>query len=296
MLNKKVCLASIIVLATLSCGSWTITADQLSMMETKVEKQMSPTESALPSKEEHVMEDQTGESTEKTFEDFPEASQIEKLENVTHGQFSSSQLDKSVNLDNSEDLKPLPIRGGESDNLPLEDARVTCLPTADDQLDTNPTPHMRSSSSSILRYMIAKHNLFEKMEAFNSATAKFTTMMAQKSDLTTQVYSVGDSFGEVMAAYHEKKQMEQSLYKTKYLDQTIEKPSAIIDELGRLISYIGGYKKDISIPYNRKVSMVVTKKKITLPATRDKSSMLISLLGITSLVAALFIKLRKSTN
>ncbi|GAA0058958.1 LPXTG cell wall anchor domain-containing protein [Streptococcus canis] len=301
MSNKKVYLSSIIVLATLVCGPNTVTAEQFSTGKVS-SYQASLVEGELTAQEAlKQRQPQAGESSKASFEDFPEDSQTQeapldsKVEfepipeiaevepiSLDSGQVRSSESEKSK-------LKALPIvpRNEEINWAAAANARLPISEEDSLEID-NPKPHVRSLPSLTFQYMVAKHNLNQKMDALNQATKKLALLMTQKPDLTTQVYTIGHTFGEVLATHYEKK----TVYKSKPSNQTVGTPSAIIDELRKLISHIGDSKQEIKVPYNRKISMITVKKKVSLPATGGKVSLSLTLLGLASLITAPAMALR----
>ncbi|MGG6795069.1 UNVERIFIED_CONTAM: LPXTG cell wall anchor domain-containing protein [Streptococcus canis] len=301
MSNKKVYLSSIIVLATLVYGPNTVTAEQFSTGKVS-SYQASLVEGELTAQESlKQWQPQAGESSKASFEDFPEDSQTQeapldsKVEfepipeiaevepiSLDSGQVRSSESEKS-------ELKALPIvpRNEEINWAAAANARLSISEEDSLEID-NPKPHVRSLPSLTFQYMVAKHNLNQKMDALNQATKKLALLMTQKPDLTTQVYTIGHTFGEVLATHYEKK----TVYKSKPSNQTVGTPSAIIDELRKLISHIGDSKEEITVPYNRKISMITVKKKVSLPATGGKVSLSLTLLGLASLITVPAMALR----
>ncbi|MDV5977019.1 UNVERIFIED_CONTAM: LPXTG cell wall anchor domain-containing protein [Streptococcus canis] len=301
MSNKKVYLSSIIVLATLVYGPNTVTAEQFSTGKVS-SYQASLVEGELTAQESlKQWQPQAGESSKASFEDFPEDSQTQeapldsKVEfepipeiaevepiSLDSGQARSSESEKP-------ELKALPIVP-RNEEINWAAAANTRLPISEeDSLEIdNPKPHVRSLPSLTFQYMVAKHNLNQKMDALNQATKKLALLMTQKPDLTTRVYTIGHTFGEVLATHYEKK----IVYKSKPSNQTVGTPSAIIDELRKLISHIGDSKEEITVPYNRKINIITVKKKVSLPATGGKVSLSLTLLGLASLITAPAMALR----
>ncbi|MDV5973955.1 hypothetical protein FMV2238Y02_13500 [Streptococcus canis] len=301
MSNKKVYLSSIIVLATLVCGPNTVTAEQFSTGKVS-SYQASLVEGELTAQEAlKQWQPQAGETSKASFEDFPEDSQTQeapldsKVEfepipeiaevepiSLDSGQVRSSESEKP-------ELKALPIvpRNEEINWAAAANARLPISEEDSLEID-NPKPHVRSLPSLTFQYMVAKHNLNQKMDALNQATKKLALLMTQKPDLTTQVYTIGHTFGEVLATHYEKK----TVYKSKPSNQTVGTPSAIIDELRKLISHIGDSKEEITVPYNRKINIITVKKKVSLPATGGKVSLSLTLLGLAFLITAPAMALR----
>ncbi|MDV6872786.1 LPXTG cell wall anchor domain-containing protein, partial [Pseudomonas aeruginosa] len=143
-----------------------------------------------------------------------------------------------------------------------------------------PKPHLRSLSDTALRSGEIRGHLDNKLDALSVTATKLALTMAQKFDLTTHVYSIGESFSEVLAAHYEDRKAESAFSKKKRFHLPIATPDVVIEELRRLVSSIGSSKEDVSVPYNRKLGMAVAKRKIALPQTGEEFSYYPALLGL----------------
>ncbi|HEQ8518754.1 TPA: LPXTG cell wall anchor domain-containing protein, partial [Streptococcus pyogenes] len=143
-----------------------------------------------------------------------------------------------------------------------------------------PKPHLRSLSDTALRSGEIRGHLDNKLDALSVTATKLALTMAQKFDLTTHVYSIGESFSEVLAAHYEDRKAESAFSKKKRFHLPIATPDVVIEELRRLVSSIGSSKEDVSVPYSRKLGMAVAKRKIALPQTGEGFSYYPVLLGL----------------
>ncbi|MEN4336743.1 LPXTG cell wall anchor domain-containing protein, partial [Streptococcus pyogenes] len=143
-----------------------------------------------------------------------------------------------------------------------------------------PKPHLRSLSDTALRSGEIRGHLDNKLDTLSVTATKLALTMAQKFDFTTHVYSIGESFSEVLAAHYEDRKAESAFSKKKRFHLPIVTPDVVIEELRRLVSSIGSSKEDVSVPYNRKLGMAVAKRKIALPQTGEEFSYYPALLGL----------------
>lgn len=269
MSNKKIYFASIMVLAVLSCSFSTVRATQQSSKDVKVDHQIT-TDQDTSTSAKSVPQEQS--EAKQEIPDFPLADDFEDDLEEDEGHYFEREGEPSAEDEGLDKPSLAETSAGEADTPMLMNAISVSLPVLDDQENSDkPTPNVRTAPSPALRYMVAKRQLLEKMEALNAATTKLASLVSKKSDLTTQVYSHGEVFGEVLAAHYEKKKVEQTIDRKRGTSHQTNQPSVIIDELGRIISYIGDNRKDVPVPYNRKISFLVRKEKKDLPVTGDQS-------------------------
>ncbi|HER6746979.1 TPA: LPXTG cell wall anchor domain-containing protein [Streptococcus pyogenes] len=261
MTSKKACLSSIIVLASLTCGNDTVSANHLSATGDKFDDCSTLVEKDVAPKDELEMlawsSSQTTDDADRDYEDFLD--------------------DDSFNDDSF-------ISQNETDKMfeNLTDAvetrlTVSSAPHLEAEL---PKPHLRSLSDTALRSGEIRGHLDNKLDALSVTATKLALTMAQKFDLTTHVYSIGESFSEVLAAHYEDRKAESAFSKKKRFHLPIATPDVVIEELRRLVSSIGSSKEDVSVPYNRKLGMAVAKRKIALPQTGEGFSYYPALLGL----------------
>ncbi|HEQ6524628.1 TPA: LPXTG cell wall anchor domain-containing protein [Streptococcus pyogenes] len=261
MTSKKACLSSIIVLASLTCGNDTVSANHLSATGDKFDDCSTLVEKDVAPKDELEMlawsSSQTTDDADRDYEDFLD--------------------DDSFNDDSF-------ISQNETDKMfeNLTDAvetrlTVSSAPHLEAEL---PKPHLRSLSDTALRSGEIRGHLDNKLDALSVTATKLALTMAQKFDLTTHVYSIGESFSEVLAAHYEDRKAESAFSKKKRFHLPIATPDVVIEELRRLVSSIGSSKEDVSVPYNRKLGMAVAKRKIALPQTGEEFSYYPALLGL----------------
>lgn len=292
MSNKKLHFASIVVLAVLSCGFSTVGATQQSSKDMKVDRQIT-TDQDTSIYAKPVPQEQS--ESKQEIPDFPLADDFEDDLEEDEGHYFEREDEPSAEDEGLDKPSLAEVPAGEADTPMLMNAIAVSLPFLDDQENSDkPTPHVRTAPSPALRYMIAKRQLLEKMEALNAATTKLASLVSKKSDLTTQVYSHGEVFGEVLAAQYEKKKVEQTIDRRREASQQTNKPSVIIDELGRIISYIRDNRKDVPVPYNRKISFLVRKEKKDLPVTGDQSWNTLPWFGMTCLGFATLLVIKKT--
>lgn len=150
----------------------------------------------------------------------------------------------------------------------------------------DPSKVAKQRTNAAQRYSMAKHQLTQKLEAFNTATNQLLTMIAKKSDLTGQYYVVGHSLGEMLAAQNEKKLAEQLVMQQKH-KKGLDSSATILDELGRVISDISGHKG--MLPFNRKISFKAHQVRYDLPLTGDRTVLPAQLAGLLLLLIGLML-------
>ncbi|WP_033887920.1 LPXTG cell wall anchor domain-containing protein, partial [Streptococcus pyogenes] len=194
------------------------------------------------------------------------------------------ELDELDELDEEDTIEPEQnvIMPSDDELFDLTDAvetrlTVSSAPHLEAEL---PKPHLRSLSDTALRSGEIRGHLDNKLDTLSVTATKLALTMAQKFDLTTHVYSIGESFSEVLAAHYEDRKAESAFSKKKRFHLPIATPDVVIEELRRLVSSIGSSKEDVSVPYNRKLGMAVKKKKIALPQTGEEFSYYPALLGL----------------
>lgn len=299
MTSKKACLSSIIVLASLTCGNDTVSANHLSATGDKFDDCSTLVEKDVTPKDELEMlawsSSQTTDDADRDYEDFLDddsfnddsfISQNETdkmIENLTDDRLLN-ELDELDELDEEDTIEPEQnvIMPSDDELFDLTDAvetrlTVSSAPHLEAEL---PKPHLRSLSDTALRSGEIRGHLDNKLDALSVTATKLALTMAQKFDLTTHVYSIGESFSEVLAAHYEDRKAESAFSKKKRFHLPIATPDVVIEELRRLVSSIGSSKEDVSVPYNRKLGMAVAKRKIALPQTGEGFSYYPALLGL----------------
>ncbi|HFX5134320.1 TPA: LPXTG cell wall anchor domain-containing protein [Streptococcus pyogenes] len=299
MTSKKACLSSIIVLASLTCGNDTVSANHLSATGDKFDDCSTLVEKDVAPKDELEMlawsSSQTTDDADRDYEDFLDddsfnddsfisQNETDKMfENLTDDRLLN-ELDESDEEDEEDTIEPEQnvIMPSDDELFDLTDAvetrlTVSSAPHLEAEL---PKPHLRSLSDTALRFGEIRGHLDNKLDALSVTATKLALTMAQKFDLTTHVYSIGESFSEVLAAHYEDRKAESAFSKKKRFHLPIATPDVVIEELRRLVSSIGSSKEDVSVPYNRKLGMAVAKRKIALPQTGEGFSYYPALLGL----------------
>ncbi|HGM9240117.1 TPA: LPXTG cell wall anchor domain-containing protein [Streptococcus pyogenes] len=296
MTSKKACLSSIIVLASLTCGNDTVSANHLLATGDKFDDCSTLVEKDVAPKDELEMlawsSSQTTDDADRDYEDFLDDDSFNDdsfiSQNETDKMFENLTDDRLLNeldeLDEEDTIEPEQnvIMPSDDELFDLTDAvetrlTVSSAPHLEAEL---PKPHLRSLSDTALRSGEIRGHLDNKLDALSVTATKLALTMAQKFDLTTHVYSIGESFSEVLAAHYEDRKAESAFSKKKRFHLPIATPDVVIEELRRLISSIGSSKEDVSVPYNRKLGMAVAKRKIALPQTGEEFSYYPALLGL----------------
>lgn len=299
MTSKKACLSSIIVLASLTCGNDTVSANHLSATGDKFDDCSTLVEKDVAPKDELEMlawsSSQTTDDADRDYEDFLDddsfnddsfisQNETDKMfENLTDDRLLN-ELDELDELDEEDTIEPEQnvIMPSDDELFDLTDAvetrlTVSSAPHLEAEL---PKPHLRSLSDTALRSGEIRGHLDNKLDTLSVTATKLALTMAQKFDLTMHVYSIGESFSEVLAAHYEDRKAESAFSKKKRFHLPIATPDVVIEELRRLVSSIGSSKEDVSVPYNRKLGMAVAKRKIALPQTGEEFSYYPALLGL----------------
>ncbi|HHP7675317.1 TPA: LPXTG cell wall anchor domain-containing protein [Streptococcus pyogenes] len=298
MTSKKACLSSIIVLASLTCGNDTVSANHLSATGDKFDDCSTLVEKNVAPKDELEMlawsSSQTTDDADRDYEDFLDDDSFNDdsfnddsfiSQNETDKMFENLTDDRLLDeLDEEDTIEPEQnvIMPSDDELFDLTDAvetrlTVSSAPHLEAEL---PKPHLRSLSDTALRSGEIRGHLDNKLDALSVTATKLALTMAQKFDLTTHVYSIGESFSEVLAAHYEDRKAESAFSKKKRFHLPIATPDVVIEELRRLVSSIGSSKEDVSVPYNRKLGMAVAKRKIALPQTGEEFSYYPALLGL----------------
>ncbi|HEP1466754.1 TPA: LPXTG cell wall anchor domain-containing protein [Streptococcus pyogenes] len=299
MTSKKACLSSIIVLASLTCGNDTVSANHLSATGDKFDDCSTLVEKDVAPKDELEMlawsSSQTTDDADRDYEDFLDDDSFNDdsfiSQNETDKMFENLTADRLLNeldeldeLDEEDTIEPEQnvIMPSDDELFDLTDAvetrlTVSSAPHLEAEL---PKPHLRSLSDTALRSGEIRGHLDNKLDTLSVTATKLALTMAQKFDLTTHVYSIGESFSEVLAAHYEDRKAESAFSKKKRFHLPIATPDVVIEELRRLVSSIGSSKEDVSVPYNRKLGMAVAKRKIALPQTGEEFSYYPALLGL----------------
>ncbi|HES8108029.1 TPA: LPXTG cell wall anchor domain-containing protein [Streptococcus pyogenes] len=284
MTSKK----SIIVLASLTCGNDTVSANHLSATGDKFDDCSTLVEKDVAPKDELEMlawsSSQTTDDADRDYEDFLDDDSFIS-QNETDKMFENLTDDRLLDeLDEEDTIEPEQnvIMPSDDELFDLTDAvetrlTVSSAPHLEAEL---PKPHLRSLSDTALRSGEIRGHLDNKLDALSVTATKLALTMAQKFDLTTHVYSIGESFSEVLAAHYEDRKAESAFSKKKRFHLPIATPDVVIEELRRLVSSIGSSKEDVSVPYNRKLGMAVAKRKIALPQTGEGFSYYPALLGL----------------
>ncbi|HGI5441485.1 TPA: LPXTG cell wall anchor domain-containing protein [Streptococcus pyogenes] len=293
MTSKKACLSSIIVLASLTCGNDTVSANHLSTTGDKFDDCSTLVEKDVAPKDELEMlawsSSQTTDDADRDYEDFLDDDSFNDdsfiSQNETDKMFENLTDDRLLDeLDEEDTIEPEQnvIMPSDDKLFDLTDAVETRLTVSSaSHLEAElPKPHLRSLSDTALRSGEIKGHLDNKLDALSVTATKLALTMAQKFDLTTHVYSIGESFSEVLAAHYEDRKAESAFSKKKRFHLPIATPDVVIEELRRLVSSIGSSKEDVSVPYNRKLGMAVAKRKIALPQTGEEFSYYPALLGL----------------
>lgn len=299
MTSKKACLSSIIVLASLTCGNDTVSANHLSATGDKFDDCSTLVEKDVAPKDELEMlawsSSQTTDDADRDYEDFLDDDSFNDDSFI-----SQNETDKMFeNLTDDRLLNELDELDEENEEDTIEPEQNVIMPSDDELFDLTdavetrltvssaphleaelPKPHLRSLSDTALRSGEIRGHLDNKLDALSVTATKLALTMAQKFDLTTHVYSIGESFSEVLAAHYEDRKAESAFSKKKRFHLPIATPDVVIEELRRLVSSIGSSKEDVSVPYSRKLGMAVAKRKIALPQTGEEFSYYPALLGL----------------
>ncbi|HEP6067370.1 TPA: LPXTG cell wall anchor domain-containing protein [Streptococcus pyogenes] len=290
MTSKKACLSSIIVLASLTCGNDTVSANHLSATGDKFDDCSTLVEKDVAPKDELEMlawsSSQTTDDADRDYEDFLDDDSFNDdsfiSQNETDKMFENLTDDRLLDEEDTIEPEQNVIMPSDDELFDLTDAVETRLTVSSaSHLEAElPKPHLRSLSDTALRSGEIKGHLDNKLDALSVTATKLALTMAQKFDLTTHVYSIGESFSEVLAAHYEDRKAESAFSKKKRFHLPIATPDVVIEELRRLVSSIGSSKEDVSVPYNRKLGMAVAKRKIALPQTGEEFSYYPALLGL----------------
>lgn len=283
---------------TVSANHLSATGDKFDDCSTLVEKDVAP-------KDELEMlawsSSQTTDDADRDYEDFLDDDSFNDdsfiSQNETDKMFENLTDDRLLNELN--ELDELDELDEEDEEDTIEPEQNVIMPSDDELFDLTdavetrltvssaphleaelPKPHLRSLSDTALRSGEIRGHLDNKLDALSVTATKLALTMAQKFDLTTHVYSIGESFSEVLAAHYEDRKAESAFSKKKRFHLPIATPDVVIEELRRLVSSIGSSKEDVSVPYNRKLGMAVAKRKIALPQTGEGFSYYPALLGL----------------
>lgn len=305
MTSKKACLSSIIVLASLTCGNDTVSANHLSATGDKFDDCSTLVEKDVAPKDELEMlawsSSQTTDDADRDYEDFLDDDSFNDdsfiSQNETDKMFENLTDDRLLN--ELDELDELDEEDEEDEEDTIEPEQNVIMPSDDELFDLTdavetrltvssaphleaelPKPHLRSLSDTALRSGEIRGHLDNKLDTLSVTATKLALTMAQKFDLTTHVYSIGESFSELLAAHYEDRKAESAFSKKKRFHLPIATPDVVIEELRRLVSSIGSSKEDVSVPYNRKLGMAVAKRKIALPQTGEEFSYYPALLGL----------------
>ncbi|VHA58167.1 LPXTG cell wall anchor domain-containing protein [Streptococcus pyogenes] len=296
MTSKKACLSSIIVLASLTCGNDTVSANHLSATGDKFDDCSTLVEKDVAPKDELEMlawsSSQTTDDADRDYEDFLDDDSFNDdsfiSQNETDKMFENLTDDKLLDELDEEDEEDT-IEPEQNVIMPSDDELFDLTDAVETRLTVSsaphleaelPRPHLRSLSDTALRSGEIRGHLDNKLDTLSVTATKLALTMAQKFDLTTHVYSIGESFSEVLAAHYEDRKAESAFSKKKRFHLPIATPDVVIEELRRLVSSIGSSKEDVSVPYNRKLGMAVAKRKIALPQTGEEFSYYPALLGL----------------
>lgn len=282
MLKKRMGLASLLVLMTFVYQCCSVTAEQYSDTEVEVLQ--------ISEEKSQIMENQEALKDLTTSSDQLKKEALKPKEAATN---KSKQEASTVYL--AEDDPVTIDSSDEESNQDIIADSVPDLVIKGDQVDVSEVMvSVKEDSSKVAkqrtdaaqRYSVAKHQLTQKLEAFNTATNQLLTMIAKKSDLTGQYYVVGHSLGEMLAAQNEKKLAEQLVMQQKH-KKGLDSSATILDELGRVISDIGGRKG--MLPFNRKISFKAHQVRYDLPLTGDRSVLTAQLAGLLFLLTGLML-------
>lgn len=282
MLKKRMGLASLLVLMTFVYQCCSVTAEQYSDTEVEVLQ--------ISEEKSQIMENQEALEGLITSSDQLKKEALKPKEAATN---KSKQEASTVYL--AEDDPVTIDSSDEESNQDIIADSVPDLVIKGDQVDVSEVMvSVKEDSSKVAkqrtdaaqRYSIAKHQLTQKLEAFNAATDQLLTMIAKKSDLTGQYYVVGHSLGEMLAAQNEKKLAEQLVMQQKH-KKGLDSSATILDELGRVISDISGHKG--MLPFNRKISFKAHQVRYDLPLTGDRTVLPVRLAGLLLLLIGLML-------
>ncbi|HEL1164436.1 TPA: cell surface protein [Streptococcus equi subsp. zooepidemicus] len=280
MLKKRMGLASLLVLMTFVYQCCSVTAEQYSDTEVEVLQ--------ISEEKSQIMENQEALKDLTTSSDQLKKEALEPKEATATKQEASTVYlaeDDPVTIDSFDEegnqdivADTVPDRVIEGDQVDISEAMVSV------KEDSSKVAKQRTDAAQ--RYSMAKYQLTQKLEAFNAATDQLLSLIAKKSDLTSQYYVVGHSLGEMLAAQNEKKLAEQLVMQQKH-KKGLGSSATILDELGRVISDIGGRKG--MLPFNRKISFKAHQVRYDLPLTGDRSVLTAQLAGLLFLLTGLML-------
>ncbi|HEL0564330.1 cell surface protein [Streptococcus equi subsp. zooepidemicus] len=282
MLKKRMGLACLLVLTTFIYQCCSVTAEQYSDTEAEV-LQINEEKSQIMESQEVLEGLITSSDQLKKKALKPKEADANKSEQEASTVYLAE--DDPVTIDSSD----------EESNRDIIADSVPDLVIKGDQVDVSevmvsvkedPSKVAKQRTNAAQRYSMAKHQLTQKFEAFNTATNQLLTMIAKKSDLTGQYYVVGHSLGEMLAAQNEKKLAEQLVMQQKH-KKGLDSSATILDELGRVISDISGHKG--MLPFNRKISFKAHQVRYDLPLTGDRSVLTAQLAGLLLLLTGLML-------
>lgn len=279
MLKKRMGLAGLLVLTTFIYQCCSVTAEQYSDTEAEVLQ--------ISEEKSQIMENQEALKGLTTSSDQLKKEALKPKEAATNKEASTVYLaeDDPVTIDSSDEESNQDIIADSVPDLVIEGDQVDVSEVmVSAKEDSSKVAKQRTDAAQ--RYSIAKHQLTQKLEAFNAATDQLLTMIAKKSDLTGQYYVVGHSLGEMLAAQNEKKLAEQLVMQQKH-KKGLGSSVTILDELGRVISDIGGRKG--MLPFNRKISFKAHQVRYDLPLTGDRSVLTAQLAGLLFLLTGLML-------
>lgn len=255
MTSKKACLSSIIVLASLTCGNDTVSANHLSATGDKFDDCSTLVEKDVAPKDELEMlawsSSQTTDDADRDYEDFLDDDSFNDdsfiSQNETDKMFENLTDDRLLNELN--ELDELDELDEEDEEDTIEPEQNVIMPSDDELFDLTdavetrltvssaphleaelPKPHLRSLSDTALRSGEIRGHLDNKLDALSVTATKLALTMAQKFDLTTHVYSIGESFSEVLAAHYEDRKAESAFSKKKRFHLPIATPDVVIEE------------------------------------------------------------------
>ncbi|HEL1351429.1 TPA: cell surface protein [Streptococcus equi subsp. zooepidemicus] len=280
MLKKRMGLASLLVLTTFIYQCCSVTAEQYSDTEAEVLQ--------ISEEKSQIMENQEAlKGLTIPYDKLKEEALEPKEATATKQEASTVYLaeDDPVTIDSFDEegnqdivADTVPDRVIEGDQVDISEAMVSV------KEDSSKVAKQRTDA--VQRYSMAKYQLTQKLEAFNAATDQLLSLIAKKSDLTSQYYVVGHSLGEMLAAQNEKKLAEQLVMQQKH-KKGLGSSATILDELGRVISDIGGRKG--MLPFNRKISFKAHQVRYDLPLTGDRSVLTAQLAGLLFLLTGLIL-------
>ncbi|HEL0756854.1 cell surface-anchored protein [Streptococcus equi subsp. zooepidemicus] len=280
MLKKRMGLAGLLVLTTFIYQCCSVTAEQYSDTEAEVLQ--------ISEEKSQIMENQEAlKGLTIPYDKLKEEALEPKEATATKQEASTVYLaeDDPVTIDSFDEegnqdivADTVPDRVIEGDQVDISEAMVSV------KEDSSKVAKQRTDAAQ--RYSMAKYQLTQKLEAFNAATDQLLSLIAKKSDLTSQYYVVGHSLGEMLAAQNEKKLAEQLVMQQKH-KKGLDSSATILDELGRVISDISGHKG--MLPFNRKISFKAHQVRYDLPLTGDRTVLPAQLAGLLLLLTGLML-------